>query len=363
MRASRSGRRFNVFSLAFLDVMSCGFGAVVLVFLIINHRIDDVAKDVDPDLLSESRLLDYQILTGEKNLVDLQEMLEDTRKRVADANKKLLAKIEDREQRLEDLEELDAKTVAERDSVKELTSDVEDKEQEVKRLQEEEERLGGNRLREIKGEGDRQYLTGLFVGGRHILIALDASASMLDETIVQVIRRRNMSLDRQLNAPKWVRARKTVEWLAAQVPLDSNFQIVTYSDEARFVLDETGWIPVTDVAALDKALDTLDETAPAGGTNLEGLFDVMGAMRPLPDNVFLVTDGLPTRSNRKPRSATVRGRQRVGLFNDAVNVLPRDVPVNVIMFPMEGDWKASAAYWILAARSGGTYMSPSKDWP
>ena len=90
----------------------------------------------------------------------------------------------------------------------------------------------------------------------------------------------------------------------------------------------------------------------------------MGAMRPLPDNVFLVTDGLPTRSNRKPRSATVRGRQRVGLFNDAVRrVCPGDVPVNVIMFPMEGDWKASAAYWILAARSGGTYMSPSKDWP
>ena len=361
--AKRSGRRFNVFSLAFLDVMSCGFGAVVLVFLIINHRIDDVAKDVDPDLLSESRLLDYQILTGEKNLVDLQEMLEDARKRVGDANQKLLAKIEDRDRRLEDLEELDAKTAAERDSVEDLTSDVEDREQEVKRLQEEEEYLGGTRLREIKGEGDRQYLTGLFVGGRHILIALDASASMLDETIVQVIRRRNMSRERQLNAPKWVRARKTVNWLAAQIPVDSNYQIVLYSDEARFVPEQTGWIPVGDAVALDKALDSLDDITPAGGTNLEGLFDVMGEMRPLPDNVFLVTDGLPTRSNRKPRSSTVSGRQRVRLLFDAARVLPRDVPVNVIMFPMEGDWQASAYYWLLARGSGGTYMSPSRDWP
>ena len=361
--ARQTGRRFNVFSLAFLDVMSCGFGAVVLVFLIINHRIDDEAKDVDRDLLSESRLLDYQILTGEKNLVDLQTLVEDARKRVADANRELLAKIADRDRRREELEELDEKTAAERASVEDLTSDIEDREQDVKRLQEEEQRLAGTRLIEVKGEGDRQYLTGLYVGGRHILIALDASASMLDETIVQVIRRRNMSRERQLNAPKWERARKTVTWLAAQIPLDSNFQILLYGDEARFILPETNWIPVSDVDALDDALGTLDDTVPAGGTNLEGLFDVVGGMRPLPDNVFLVTDSLPTRSNRKPRSPTVDGRQRVRFFADAARLWPAGVPVNVIMFPMEGDWQAAAMYWLLAQNSGGTYMSPSRDWP
>ncbi len=361
--AKASGRRFNVFSLSFLDVMSCGFGAVVLVFLIINHRIDDEAKDVDQDLLSESRLLDYRILTGEKNLVDLQQLLEDRRKRVAEANRELLALIEDRDRRLEDLEELDARTAAERESVEQLTSDVDSREQDVKRLRAEEQRLAGTRLREIKGEGDRQYLTGLYVGGTHILIALDASASMLDETIVQVIRRRNMSPERQLTAPKWVRAQKTVEWLAAQIPLDSNFQIVLYNDEARFILPETAWIPVTEVATLHEALDRLNGIAPAGGTNLEGLFELIGGVRPLPDNVFLITDGLPTRSNRKPRSSTVDGRQRVRLFTDAARLWPAGVPVNVIMFPMEGDWKAASQYWILAANSGGTYMSPSRDWP
>ncbi|MCY3840219.1 MAG: VWA domain-containing protein [Gammaproteobacteria bacterium] len=361
--ARRTGRRFNVFSLAFLDVMSCGFGAVVLVFLIINHRIDDEVKDVDRNLLSESRLLDFQILTGEKDLVDLQDLVEDARKRVADANRQLLAKIADRDRHREELEELDAKTTAERESVEELTSDVEDREQDVKKLQEEEQRLAGTRLIELEGEGDRQYLTGLFVGGRHVLIALDASASMLDETIVQVIRRRNMSRERQLNAPKWERARKTVKWLAAEIPLDSNFQVILYGDEARYLLPETGWIPVSDVRTLYEALDTLDETVPTGGTNLEGLFDLVGEMRPLPDNVFLVTDGLPTRSNRKPRSPTVDGRQRVRLFTDAAKLWPAGVPVNVIMFPMEGDWQASAMYWILALNSGGTYMSPSRDWP
>lgn len=34
---ARKRRGFNVFSLSFLDIMSCGFGATILVFLIIDH--------------------------------------------------------------------------------------------------------------------------------------------------------------------------------------------------------------------------------------------------------------------------------------------------------------------------------------
>ena len=45
MRNKRRG--FSVFSLSFLDIMSCGFGAVVLLFLIIKHHAD--VKDVLPD--------------------------------------------------------------------------------------------------------------------------------------------------------------------------------------------------------------------------------------------------------------------------------------------------------------------------
>jgi hypothetical protein len=39
------------------------------------------------------------------------------------------------------------------------------------------------------------------------------------------------------------------------------------------------------------------------------------------------------------------------------------VPVNVILFPLEGDAMAPAAYWMLAKNSGGAFMSPAKDWP
>ena len=356
-------RRFTVFSLSFLDVMSCGFGAVVLIFLVINHRIDTQTPDVDREALAESRKLDYLIETGQKDLVDLQERVEDTRQRVADARRQLLATVVDRDRRKDDVEDLEARTIAASESIEELKTDVETRERDVRRLQAEEEAQEGSKVRAIEGEGDRQYLTGLFVGGRHILIALDVSASMLDETIVQVIRRRNMAPERQRTAPKWRRAVRTVEWLAAQVPLDSNFQILLYAEDARIALPEQMWHPATDPDALENALDLLDETVPSGGTNFHALVAAINTLRPFPDNVFLISDGLPTRSADEPRRSTVTGRQRLRLFENATRRLPRDTPINVILFPLQGDPMASAAYWQLSRATGGTYMSPSADWP
>lgn len=361
--ARTAKRRFTVFSLSFLDVMSCGFGAVVLIFLVINHRIDTETPDVDREALAESRKLDYLIEIGQKDLVDLQERVEDTRQRVADARRQLLAKLFDRDRRKDDVEELEARTIAAQESIEELKTDVETRERDVRRLQAEEEAQEGSKVRAIEGEGDRQYLTGLFVGGRHILIALDVSASMLDETIVQVIRRRNMAPERQRTAPKWRRAVRTVEWLAAQVPLDSNYHILLYAEDARFVLPERTWQPASDPDALEEALDLLDETVPSGGTNLHALVETINTLRPVPDNIFLVTDGLPTRSSDEPRRSTVDGRRRLRLFADAVRLLPQQVPVNPILFPLEGDPMASGAYWQLAVATSGTYMSPSEDWP
>ena len=356
-------RRFSVFSLSFLDVMSCGFGAVVLIFLIIHHRIDNDTVEVDRELFAESRKLDYLIAVGEENRVDLQQRLEDARKRVGDARRQLLAKAEDRDRRRRDMEDLEARSIAQRESVEALKADVQSREEEVKRLQAEEDAARGNRVREVVGEGDRQYLTGLFVGGNHVLIAVDASASMLDSTIVQILRRRNMSAERRRNAPKWQRALRTVQWLAAQLPLESHFQIATYGADATFMLPQRDWHATTHPTAIDDALNNLAQVLPDDGTNLDSLMARIVAMKPHPDNVFLITDGLPTRAERAPRQATVAGRQRLRLFSDAVKKLPKGIPVNPILLPLEGDPQASAAYWMLAIASGGTYMSPSEDWP
>ena len=51
------------------------------------------------------------------------------------------------------------------------------------------------------------------------------------------------------------------------------------------------------------------------------------------------------------------------LFERAIGLLPRSIPVNVILSPMEGDPMAASAYWQLAQLTAGSFLSPAEDWP
>jgi hypothetical protein len=362
---ARRNRRFSVFSLSFLDVMSCGFGAVVLIFLIINHATEEEAKVVNKDLLSEIRLLDYQVQNGERDLFELKERLEALLQRLSDSNQKLTSTDARLDQTREKFADLDAESLAQEENLNELKTDVESREQELERLKALNDANDGGRIRAVSGEGDRQYLTGMKVGGKHILIAIDTSASMLDESIVNVIRRRNMPDERKLLAPKWQRAVRTVEWIAAQMPLDANFQIFGFNTQTRSLVPdlEDTWVPLAEGRELDAAVQAVKEVIPDGGTSLTNLVSAMNELTPLPDNVYLVVDSLPTQGSREPRRATISGRDRLELFSQAIRAIPKQVPINVILFPMEGDPLASAAFWNLARVSGGSFLSPSRDWP
>jgi len=345
--------------------MSCGFGAVVLIFLIINHDTQEDQEVVNEQLLSEIRMLDYQVQQGEKDLFDLIEAMDDTQARVENSDLNLAATRTTLEAEASNLEELQDTSIAKTESLKALTADIESRELEVNRLLAIKAANDGAAVRSFEGEGDRQYLTGLKVGGRNIVIAIDTSASMLDNTIVNVLRRRNMADERKLAAPKWQRAVRTVDWLAAQLPLDAEFQIYAFAENNSSLLTDSDkdWVPMGDGQALNQALQTLSKTIPSGGSSLANLIADVRTLSPIPDNVYLITDGLPTQGENQPRSAMVTGKRRLELFGDAVNRLPKQIPVNVIMFPMEGDPMASAAYWNVARVTGGAFISPSWDWP
>ncbi|TDJ24555.1 MAG: VWA domain-containing protein [Gammaproteobacteria bacterium] len=358
-------KRFDTFSLAFLDVMSCGFGAVILVFLIINHATEVEFQNVNRDALSEIRRLDYEVETGDLNLAEIRQAIEATRKRIENAQQRRLTITDTLDTRRDELTLMQAETLARIEHLNQLKTDLEAREKDVERLQAEAEEDEGSNVRVFVGEGDRQYLTGMKIGGARILIAVDISASMLDDTIVNVIRRRNMDEVRQRAAPKWQRTIATVEWLSAQLPLDSEFQIIGFNTEAKPMLPESagGWLEVSDADALNDSIEAFKEIIPSGGTSLENLAIALGDLSPLPDNVYLIIDSLPTQGTRKPRGSTVSGRQRMSLFRDAISRIPPNIPVNVILFPMEGDPLAAAAYWDLAQISGGAFIAPSDDWP
>ena len=63
----RRHRKSEGFNLAFLDIMACGLGAVILVFMLVKHNASDLP--VEPDLL----LRDVQQL--EQQQLELQELL------------------------------------------------------------------------------------------------------------------------------------------------------------------------------------------------------------------------------------------------------------------------------------------------
>ena len=54
-------RQVSPLSLAFLDVMFCGFGAVILLFLILDHADTVAAVTVDPSIASEVSLLEEEV--------------------------------------------------------------------------------------------------------------------------------------------------------------------------------------------------------------------------------------------------------------------------------------------------------------
>jgi hypothetical protein len=66
---------------------------------------------------------------------------------------------------------------------------------------------------------------------------------------------------------------------------------------------------------------------------------------------------------RRLRRPLLEGDDRLKLFERAFAKYPREVPFNVILMPMEGDPNAPSAFWLAARTTGGSFLSPSKDWP
>jgi hypothetical protein len=351
--------------MSFLDVISCGFGAVILLFMVMKHSTSLELPSVTPELVAEIDLLDEEIRDGKEGLVRVRNTLSDVDLQMVQAQGLASSIEEEIKTFLEELAQMENNTLANEESVAKLKADIDSLEEELNRLRAAEDQVTGNNIREFIGDGNRQYLTGLILGGNRILILVDMSASMLDNTIVNIIRRRNMPDADRINSAKWVQVRKTVDWLTTQLPVPSQYQIYVFNNEARPLLPGTEgrWLEVADEPQLTQAVTALNAIIPNEGTNLENLFVSISQMNPLPDNIFLITDGLPTLGSRGKTTGTITGRDREELFENALQKLPENIPVNVIMSPLEGDPMAPGWYWQLAIQTKGSFMMPSPDWP
>jgi von Willebrand factor type A domain len=360
-------RKIEVFSLSFLDVIACGFGAVVLMYTILSAQAGVHRRERNDELQSEVNKLEEEVLEGYKNLVVLRNSLEGT-DRAVPAEGLANRIVEEQEKLKQQLAEAEKETLSKREAIERLKQDLKSLDEGNRRLAAGTPAPGqpGTRIKGFIGSGDRQYLTGLRIGGQRILILVDVSASMMDETVVNVIRLRNMPEVKRMAAEKWRRTVATVDWLTSQLPAKASFQVYAFNTQAHALVpgSDGKWLAANDATALDGTLKELRKVVPKDGTSLENAFAAIGSLSPRPDNIILITDGLPTQGASPPLvKKTIDGDGRLKLFEHAIGRLPPGVPLNVILMPMEGDPMAPSAYWTLARRTNGSFMSPAKDWP
>jgi hypothetical protein len=361
-------RSIQIFTMSFLDCITAGFGAVVLLYMIMSAQAGVQEYRKSDELAAEATRLEEEVLQGYKNLVVLRNTLEKTdtqRVRASGRIDRILAEME--RSKLE-LARYSGDSLARREHINKLKSDIKSLEEGTRRLEGGTTEKGpdGERLRTFREGGDRKYITGIRVTGQRVLFLIDASASMLDETLVNVLRMRNLPDVQRMLAPKWQRAVRTSDWLSTQIPPQSNYQMYVFNTEARPLVAGTDgeWLNGADPRQLNEAIAALKRTVPQNGTSLINAFNVAKKFNPLPDQIVIVTDGLPTQGATEPAlRRAVDADQRVRLFQQARGSLPPKVPVSIILLPMEGDLPAPANFWRLARDTGGVFMMPAKDWP
>ena len=364
---ARKRRSGDVFSMSFLDCMSCGFGAVILFFMIINSNSDVTNNDQTKALQAETDKLEIEVLQGRKNLALARTSIQKLETEEEEASdqisiiKALIAELQ------AELAKYDNDTLAKIEAIEKLQSDIKSLEDEVKRLLalKKEEDATGRQARSFKGEGDRQYLTGLKLGGERTLILVDRSASMLHETIVNIIRRKNLPESEQLLSRKWRQVVASVDWLTSQFKPESEYQIYMFNNVTVPVIKGTDglWLKADDADQLDDAVRTLRRTVPKNGTNMYSAFQVIRDMDPRPDNVILLVDSMPTMDAATSTKTVIGPGERLNLFTAATQVIPSGIPINIMLYPMEGDARASVSLWALALKSRGSFISVSHDWP
>jgi hypothetical protein len=361
-------RRTNEAGLiSFLDVVCCGFGAIILLVVILNANVVRERTAQTADLRAELQRATALETLAREEMAKLNgdvAAVESQQAELTQQAEQVERRIRDTARRAQDAE---ARAQALRGSIASLQAQGAAVEQAVALLRAKTTQQwdGGKRPVGFSGDGQRQYLTGLKLGGERTLILLDSSASMLDETVVNVVRWKLMDPQIRRNAPKWQRAVRTTHWLIANLRPGKQFQVYRFNTEAAPLVAGTDgkWLSTDDAGQMSASIRAAREFAPTGGTSLHRAFAVIERLSPRPDSVVLLTDGLPTQGRVAESDRLISADERLQLFTDATRVLPSGVPINTLLFPMEGDPAAAGSFWQLAIASQGSFITPSRDWP
>ena len=352
---AKKRRELEVFSLSFLDCICCGFGAVLLIFLLTIAKKTDVDKaDVDA-ARDKLRRVESQMTLNQQELDRLARILAAAQLELQSINSKNTEDQVKMSDRRRELLLMLQQTGALKDALHALLG-------EKKALPTEETAPPIP----IPNVDRRQYLTGVKLQGEFVVFLVRASGSMLDDTIDAAAARLDDSDEKKREAPKWRRTVAALEWMLASLDPQTHFQILFFNEETTPIIPTRGeeWFSTKDRKTMTDVVTRLNSVVPKGGANLERAFTAIRFLPRLPDSIVLLTDGLPTRSDSLPMEGDIDEGHRIRFFEIATKQLPPRIPVSTILVPtLVGDPGAPGLYWELANATRGALVSPSKSWP
>ncbi|MCH6257978.1 hypothetical protein MLD52_15570 [Puniceicoccaceae bacterium K14] len=368
---ARKKEEGDIFGLSFMDCICCGFGAVILMFILTTgenseevseakDRLNVAIQGTQNKLKSEEESLakiEAEIASLEGDLGEIQSALENADKEKIEAEEELAAAIETKSKQSEELKELLEKEQG-------MSKEIAAIKQEIASMSDGATGSTGKAVSPFQGDGRRHYLTGMKVDGERVAILVDTSSSMLSESISGVAQFRGVTDPSKISSRKWTRVLDTVDWLMATNE-SKYYQVVTYNQNAQFLLPKSAgdWIPTNDPPIAEDVSEAMWGTLPEGGSNLEEAIRLVSELSPKPDNVFVITDSLPTHSSGVT-GLKVSAVERVSHFQGAYRkAVTNSFPMNIILFPLDGDFNAPGLYWKLADATQGSLFTPSPNWP
>lgn len=375
---SKTVRRQSVvsFSLSFLDILCCGLGAAVLLLLVVKYGETIAETDAAGLLIAHITEIQELIATKQEEKSELERLADESQ------NEILAKTAQD-----------DAKASVSRQQASRLASLLQQVQQQRAALNEAQRQLASTAAENAQQaqaateDSSRQHLTGLLVNDDRVVVLLDASASMLNTTLVEIIRMRVAPESIRQQAAKWVSARGAADWVLDELPDSAFFQVLTFSDTIQDARGQTvstanppPWESKSDpTLATAKVSTTLAQRIPHGPTDLKSALQTVEAMKPLPAQIVLITDGYPTvpgktalgRLRQCPRARAgqvplLSPQCRLSVFKNAEAFALRElrgVRIDAILLPLEGDSNSVLGYWEFTAKFGGRLLAPVAGWP
>lgn len=337
-------------NLFLIDIISCGLGAVLLLLIFVDINADkDNSGHKVLDNYKKEIVRQSQINTNLSNeLLELDNQKTKIKTLIEKDNEKLAILQRNKEQ------------------IQNFQEDI------FKKLKNEESQ--NIQPKKVTKKFKKDEIIGFEIKGKKLLFLFDMSSSMYAQDIVEIIEYKNSNKSIQNKSKKLNQTRRILKWLIDNKPENSKYKIIAYNEK----LNDLGISGYTsDTSKGTNLYQKFLKIMPSGGSNLHNALNEVHKYKP--DEVFIVTDGLPTLGEKslfnklnffsKCPSISSNGKLissgcRAKLFQKSIeNNISMNVRYNIILLALEGDPLSVIYYSNLANSTKGIMVSPNTEWP